>query len=244
MRRSGGRPPGSPRSSRRRPRARDPPDARHRRLDAAGRADRLPRAAHVGPALQGGDDARRLHGGRGAGLEPLALDQRLRLVCGRDVHAGRGQARLRLRPHIGPGGARARRHRPGAHHPRDRGVRAGVADPRAHQGRDVRERLARRQGGARHHRGLPRLVLVPRGAARAAAPHPGRGARHRGGAPPPGAAGASARAGRPAGVGAPPALPDRRHPLSRAHRDPAHHRLGHHRLGQDGADLGSRGPDP
>ena len=41
-----------------------------------------------------------------------------------------------------------------------------------------------------------------------------------------------------------PALLDRGHTVSRAHRDPAHHRLGDHRLRQDGADLRSRLADP
>ena len=39
-------------------------------------------------------------------------------------------------------------------------------------------------------------------------------------------------------------LPDREHPLSRADRDPAHHRLRDHRLWQDGAHLRSRLADP
>ena len=46
------------------------------------------------------------------------------------------------------------------------------------------------------------------------------------------------------GGSAAPLLPDRRHPVSGAHRDPAHHRLGHHRLGQDRADRRSRLADP
>ena len=66
------------------PPARAPPGEEPRRQHAARRADRLPRDPHVGAALPGRDDARRGHGGRGACLEPLALDlERRGLVRGR-----------------------------------------------------------------------------------------------------------------------------------------------------------------
>ena len=47
----------------------------------------------------------------------------------------------------------------------------------------------------------------------------------------------------PAGLAGAPGVQHRRHPVSRADRDPAHDRLGHHRLGQNGADLRSRRAD-
>ena len=50
----------------------------------------------------------------------------------------------------------------------DRVVGAGGAHPRADPGRGVPERVAGRQGGGRRDRALPRLVLVPGRAARAA----------------------------------------------------------------------------
>ena len=179
-----------------------------------------------------------------AGLEPVAHDLGRRVVRRRYGHAGRGQARPRLRARLGPGDPLPRRHAPGADHPRHCIVGAGLGGARAHQGGDVRERVARRQGRARRHRGLPRLVLVPRRAALAPAPHPGRRAGDRRRAPAPRAPRASARARPDAGLEGAPALPHRGHPVSRAHRDPAHHRLGHHRLGQDRADHRPGRADP
>ena len=101
-----------------------------------------------------------------------------------------------------------------------------------------------REGRARRHRPLPRLVLVPRRAALAPAPHPGRRAGDGRRAAPPGAVRASARARPDAGLEACPALQHRRRLVSRAHRDPAHHRLGHHGIGQDRADLRPGRADP
>ena len=121
---------------------------------------------------------------------------------------------------------------------------AGLGGARADQGGDVRERMAGREGRARRHRPLPRLVLVPRRAALAPPPHPGRGAGDGGRAAPPGAPRPSQRARPDAGLEGAPALPHRRHSVPRAHRDPAHHRLGHHRVREDGADLGPGGSDP
>ena len=72
--------------------------------------------------------------------------------------------------------------------PRHRGLDAGLAGARAHQGGDVPERLARRQGRRRHHRPVPRLVLVPGRAALAPQAHPGRRAGDGGRIAPPGAA--------------------------------------------------------
>ena len=72
---------------------------------------------------------------------------------------------------------------------------AGLGGARADQGGDVRERMVLgREGRARRHRPLPRLVLVPRRAALAPPPHPGRRAGDGGRAAPPGAARANATA--------------------------------------------------
>ena len=239
-------PPGAPVRTRawRRAPNRGPPDEGPRRQHAPGRADRLPRDPHVGAALPGRDDARRLHGRRGAGVEPVALDLGRRLVRGLHADARRGEARARLRSGRAPGHPRCRRQEARALHPPDRGVHPGVADPRAHQGRDVRERLARPAGGRSDHRALPRLVLGPRRAARAHAPAARRRARLRARARAPGAAAVGARRRGPAGLGKAARLPRRGDPLPRAHRDPAHYRLGHDGVGQDRADRGPRRPDP
>ena len=219
-------------------------DARLRRQHAPGRPDRLPLDPHVGPAVPGRDAVRRLHDGRRAGLEPLEPHHGRGVVRRRHVHARRVQAHGRIRARFGPGDPLRRRHHRGDEDPRHRGLDAGLAGARAHQGGDVPERLARRQGRRRHHRPVPRLVLVPGRAALAPQTHPGRRAGDGGGAAPPGAALASPRPRPGAGREASPALQHRRHPVSGAHRDPAHHRLGHHRIGQDRADRRSRLADP
>ena len=218
--------------------------ARHRRHHPPGRADGLPRHPDVGPAAAGGDDAGRPHRGRGAGVEPLAHDHGRRLVRGRHADRRRGQARDRLPAGFRPGGPPSGRHPPGAFDPDDRVVGAGRAHPRADPRRGVPERVARWPGRRRRDRALPRLVLVPGGTAWPQAPRPGRRARDRGPAPPADPAARPAHSRAPAGQGADPRLPARRHPVPAPERDPAHHRLGHHRLGQDGADLRPRGTDP
>ena len=135
--------PGS--TSWRRPRSRGPPDAGAGRQHAQGRPDRLPLAPHVGPARAGGDDARRVHGGRGAGLEPVEPHHRRRVVRRRDVHPRRGQARPRLRSRFGPGDPLPRRHPPGTDDPRDRIVRCR----RGRRESASRRRCSRARGSAR-----------------------------------------------------------------------------------------------
>ena len=211
---------------------------------AQGRADRLPRHPHVGPALPGGGVLRRLHHRGGAGLDAVAPHHRRGVVRRRHGDAGGGQARPGLRPGLGSGNPLRRRHAPRAAHPRHRRFRAGAGGARAHQGRDVRERRAWRGGRRRADRAVPGRVLVSRRPARAAEAHQGRGDGDRRRAPQPVAGAASPRPVTPAGRRPVPALLHRRHPVSRAHRDPAHHRLGHHGLGQDGADLRPGGADP
>ena len=93
------------------PQCRGVPDARLRRQHAAGRPDRLPLDPHVGPAVPGRDAVRRLHDGRGAGLEPLEPHHGRGVVRRRHVHARRVQAHGRLRARFGPGDPLRRRHR-------------------------------------------------------------------------------------------------------------------------------------
>ena len=158
--------------------------------------------------------------------------------------AGRDEARPRLRSGFGPGGAFRRRHAARAAHPRHRRLGPGAGGAGEDQGRDVRERRARRDGRRRPDRAVPGRLLVARRAARPPEAHPGRGDGHRRRAAPAAAIAPSAAACAPAGRQEAEALLDRRHPVSGAHRDPAHHRLGHDRLGQDGADLRSGLADP
>ena len=218
--------------------------ARHRRQHAQGRPDRLPRHPHVGPAVPGGHAVRRLHDGRGAGLDAVEPHHGSGVVRRRHGDAGRGQAGPRLRPGFGPGGAVRGRHAAHAPHPRHRRLPPGQGGAGADQDGGVRQRRARRgvRGGA--DRAVPGRVLVARRAARPAEAHQGRRDGHRRGTAAPGPAAASPRAREATGRQAPPPLQHRGHPVSGTHRDPAHHRLGYHRVWQDGADLRSRLADP
>ena len=229
----------------------DPPGAesgeaheRHRRQHAPWRADRVPRAAHVGPAPAGGAvPLRPVRRGR-ARLDGLAQHLRGGALRRRHGHARRGEARDRLQARFGPGGPDVRRHAARAQDPRHRGLGPRAAGAAEDPGHDPVGRAAGRHGGRRDGAAVPRRVLVARRPSRAAEANPGRRDGDGRPAAPTGDAAARARPGHAAGRREDPSLQHRRDPVPGEGRDPAHHRLGHHRVGQDRADLGPGRPGP